>query len=764
MSIQSDQGLSLHSKGSCIHCGLPSGDEKFCCLGCETAYRLIHELGLSAFYSKAEVSLQKVEGSGKFDRLDFFRSEEFRSRYVHRLESGDCEARFSIEGLYCTACIWLVERMARTQQACLQAEVNYSKNELYLKWRDTGPDALLPILKRLSQIGYQVSPLHSDFKKKSMIQKEWIRLGVTGALAAANMHLGLYFLAAHDGSMTPNMARGLGLFSATLSLPVLIFGASCFFRNAFYAIKLKRLHSDLLIAVSLLVAFFFSLYESVQGGVSVYYDSLAMVVFLLLIGRMLTRKTTDYVSKPFQVSATIEKVEGRRITSVYAIAPEDVLVVAKGEQVACDGHLLSAEAWFDQSSVSGESAPVRFLERQLILQGSINRSEEIRIQVSNVYEKSSLIARLEASQKNIVSFRSFRFEELFVLSVLGLSGLPFVLGLEEPISKAIAVLIVACPCALALSRPLVLDHLKKHAQRAGLAILNFERFENLTKSRRVFFDKTGTLTSGALKVKLVSQQWSPQDLKIFYSMVLQSHHPVSRSLAYYLSSQTKAMPDCPRVQEIAGKGLELEWNGYEYRVEAQSSAEKKTTVFKKEAEILAEFELQDELRLEAVEVAQDLKRLNKKVGILSGDAVRAVERVAQTLGLQSNVLALQNPDEKACQLKASDLFVGDGLNDTAAMKAAGFSIGITGGAEACFKTADAYLTKRDLRLIPLLLIEAKKASRLVNVNLLISAVYNVVTISLVLMGAIGPVICAIFMPLSSLSVIAISRSTSFFKC
>lgn len=759
------EGLATRHK-QCLHCGLPSRSSDFCCSGCDAAYQLIRSFGLEGFYQHA-IDSNKALGESRLqdeDQYEIYNDKEFLDRYSRVVGDGRREALFRIEGLYCTACIWLLEKLPQMDSNCVSAEVRFSKSQLYLQWKE-GQNHLKQILILLRRLGYPAEFLEQDHQKIKIFDREILRLGITAAFAFAVMHIGLFFLGTWSAKMDSSMAKNLGFISAGLLMPVLFFGAAPFFKNSLYALRYGRLHADALIVGSILIAFSYSLYETYQGRTDVYYDSVGMLIFLLLAGRMLIRKANDFFSKPLSMSAT--KMLGTELVRVpsFQLKKQDRLVLKKNESLAVDSFLVSNECWVDQAVVTGESVPQRYVQGQMLSQGSRLLSESAHFLTATSYSDSSLNRLVERLKDVRMSEAASVLEQVFVLSILLLSVFVFFFSKDQPLAKTVGVLIVACPCALSLSRPLVLEALRRQAYQIGISVFNFERVLGAHKKNKIIFDKTGTLTESEFGVSASFDPiFSASDASLLYSMVLRSNHPYSRAIAYHLQNRfSPKIIEPESFNEVFGQGLHSVYQAERYFV-GKSRSDEEGVGFYKSDQQRAFFKFSYTLREDAKEVLDQLRDHKMKLSLFTGDTERSTNVFLQKLGFRfDQVFSGMSPQDKERHTDSDSVFVGDGMNDASAMNQSGFSIGFYGSAEANLNSADIYLMDKKLKHIPNFLRATRLAERRIFVNHVVSLLYNGLTISLVLTGAIGPIVCALFMPLSSLSVIGISNIGRFFE-
>lgn len=744
----------------CLHCQEPSSENSFCCFGCQTAYHLIRGAGLEAVYRLPNRHWRPPSHSAPFEAFDH---PDFLNHRAPLLD-GIREADFYIEGLMCVACVWIVERLNRFHASVLESRVDFGRSVVRLKWKDS-PKALSEILTILSKLGYEASASEVDLRASQISKIEWIRLGVSGASAAAAMHIGLNLISAHSSSMDAFDARMLGLFAAVASLPAVTFGAIPFFRNTWQALKLRKISADLLISLAVVLGYGTSLRQALEGKIESYFDAISMIVFLLLIGRILIRlATTNALRRPVWFART----KGQLLPA-DSLLPAATVEIFENEIVPVDGRLLTPEAWLDQSSLTGESLPVRFVSGQKILQGAISKS---RFELESIHsaKKSYLETLVRKVQSNEWVLPSQTYESVFSVAILLLALLTLAVDQESGFTKCLAILIVTCPCALQLSRPLTLVAFKRQSQLRGVSILKLDRVLNWIRVKRIFFDKTGTLTLGSpelvREVQIKASNFSTSELNAFvYALSAVSSHPLSRSLALKFSNRPQASIEIEPPQEIAGVGVRGVYKNTPIEI-SQSLSETSgsmTTSLKINHEEVIRFEFQDLARPHIREVLEELSGAGFQIHLASGDRASEVQRFSKEIGpLNIETHAELKPHDKSLLQNSTTCFIGDGLNDAEAMMAAATSVGFSGSAEANLQSADVYLLKRDLRVIPELIGAVRRANQMIRLNLTLSMLYNLVCILLVYAGFVGPILCAIFMPLSSLTVILLSSYRKYY--
>ncbi len=751
----------------CKHCDLESPRGDFCCLGCEVAFQMIHESGLQDFYRHRSLDLKPVGISSNSEEYLAFDHQEFLDRETQLLD-GFRVGTFCLEGLTCAACVWLLERLPQIENKCVESRIHFGQKTIRLKWQD-GPQALSSIAIGLSRMGYRLLPRQNRRSEISRIS--WIRLGITGACAAATMHIGLLFLAAHQSQMSQHDARFLGAISAIVALPAVLFGGFPFFKSSWMALKWRRLHPDQLVSLSILIGFFYSLWMTLNGRIDSYFDSVAMVIFLLLVGRSLIDRISFSISKPQAWTAKKIIFDSVQFVPSFVLRKGDLIRVDPGECVSVDIRLKNYESLTDQSVLTGETEAIRNFEGQLIPQGATNVGASFDGVVEEAQPESKLFLQLNSLEKYTPSSGVADYwQQLFTGCVLLLCLGVLFFEEDSSVSKAMGLLLVTCPCALMLSRPLVLDSARRQAFKRKIILFKTENFLRWAMIKAIAFDKTGTLTTGILavtKIDRIAQSAEENDLEldeIVFGLCKESQHPLSKALALRFKQKHRILMAISDIKEVPGTGIGGYYNRHHYEIrQNQSLSENPSCSLYRDGHELLRFEFADMLRPHVNEVLSQLKKWGLETILLSGDRKPSVAQFASQISM-GQVFSEQRPEDKLRVVSEKPTaFVGDGLNDVLAMRGAFVSLGFTGTPESQFETADGYLIAKDLQLIPDLIRASRTARRVILLNLFISLIYNLVAIVLVMNGSIGPILCAIFMPLSSLTVIAVAYLWPLFR-
>ncbi len=778
----------------CIHCrtlvprkrlSLNAEDAQFCCKGCQLVFSLLNVKGLTFYYQLrdqvADPHFKKPPTtlSDDYSALD---SAEFREKIY--TNSGSPTVRFYIEGVHCAACIWLIERLPQLSSSIEAASLDLSTSVATL--RLTPAASLASVANSISSIGYRPHVLENS-DSAELLQKienrAWLmRIGVSGACAGNIMILAVSVYSGASG-FTGRIFNGLSL---ALFLPVLFYGAAPFFRSAFAALKTKTLSIDVPIVMAILLAAVVSAVHTFQGSDHVYYDSISALVFLLLSTRYLLRRAQQkslgdlrffhFLTPAF---ATVRDPENGECKQVLAssVRVDDHLIIKQGELVPADGFLFKGTGYLNVSVMTGEPLPQRIKTGDKVLSGSKNEGDEIEIVVTASGVNSQLgqiLKQLDAelSRKAPIVEAADRISKWFLLGVLlsAAAVLIFNADLSVGVNRALALLIVTCPCALALATPLTMSLALKRAAARGILIKKGETLEKLSRVKSIILDKTGTLTSGTFKVLSWTEHAKIPGLKeIVFELEKISKHPIAKALSAYSAETSECMLPGRRVvsgnKEILGRGVEGHIDNTFYEIRALESVDVKQGIFQssvgvyRNRELVATIVLGDALKEDAKVAIEKLSRFQIPIFLLSGDRAEAVRQTAEQLGIiPANCAAQANPQQKMEFVLGQDnpLMVGDGANDVLALSSAYVSVAVQSSLETSLQASDVYLSRPAVSSIQELMVLGRSAMNIIYRNFVFSLGYNLLGGFAAATGYITPLFAALLMPLSALTVLSSS--------
>jgi Cu2+-exporting ATPase len=797
---------------ACEHCGLsvPRGlvdsvaEHQFCCHGCRTVYELLHDNSLEDFYRVREATggdRTPIRSTG--NRYTAFDAAEFQSKHCQGIAGGFLSADLRLEGVHCAACMWLVERLPQLVAGVRSARLNLRDAAVRVIW-DPSETSLSTIATMLDRLGYPAHPARdtsaSEVHRRGE-RTQLIRLAVAGACAGNTMLLAIALYAGQFAGIEAEFANLFRWISAGLGTIALVWPGSVFFRGAWSAIRARGVTLDVPIALALAAGGVAGIWNVVAGAGEIYFDSLSVLVFLLLVGRWFQSRQQRWADETVNLlssftPATCRVVRGDVIveTTLDAVVPGDVVEVRSGDLIPADGTVIEGHSALNRSLLTGESCAEPIKPGDEAFAGTQNLGSTIRLRVETVGEGTrvarlmDLVAEGVREKPPIVQFAD-RASGWFVTVVLLVAVATFVVwatkaSLSEAVNHTIALLIVACPCALGLATPLTMAVAIGLAARRQVLIKNAGALEILASGGRMLLDKTGTLTRG--RPTLV--EWTGPDWlrPVIAQAESRSTHPIARALVEAFGDiPLRTAKDTPRkVEEIHGGGVRAILGDQELLIGSPTFlAENAVAIQPSDAAHIEELELTglttvgmsldgqlvgvaalgDQLHSDAARAISELQSLGWRPSIVSGDALGVVRTVANQVGIpEDHCFAQVAPESKLAIVsdfrQKCTVMVGDGVNDAAALAAADVGIAVEGGAEVSLAAADIYIAAPGTMPLVELVELARRTRRTVRQNLAIALGYNVLFVSLATAGCISPLVAAILMPISSASVLASAMS------
>ncbi|WP_170387641.1 heavy metal translocating P-type ATPase [Ruegeria atlantica] len=689
----------------------------------------------------------------------------------------DVQIALSLPGIHCSACIATVERELNAHPGVESARVNLTLKRAMIK---AAPDLravdLIPVLERAGFEAHELDPGALSATQADKAGRDLLmRLAVAGF---ASMNVMLLSVSVWSGASdaTRDMFHWI---SAAIALPAIAFSGRPFFANAWSALRVRRLNMDVPIVLAIVLALVTSLWETALSGEHAYFDAALTLTFFLLAGRYLDYRTRAAARSAAEELTALEVPRAIRLVgdaeeevAVAALNVGDLILVRPGGRMPVDGEIVSGQSELDRSLLTGETLPV-FAEAGLnVSAGEVNLTGPLTIRATAVGEDTSLhrmadlVAIAESGRSRYTSLAD-KAAKLYAPGVHILSALSF-LGwyiysgdIRTALNIAAAVLIITCPCALGLAVPAVTTAASGRLFRKGMLIKHATALERLAEVDTVVFDKTGTLTSGAPELTNLGDH-SRVDLEVALALAEASSHPLSVSLAKSAREAGIKPARLTGVVEVPGYGTEGSRQGQSVRLgrAAWAGADEgnQTAAWLSIAgqEPVA-FLFSDSLRPGAAEAVQAFRDVGKEVLLISGDTQGAVQGLAEKLGIE-NWIAQALPQDKAARVQELSeqgrrvLMVGDGLNDTAALAAAHVSISPASALDAARVASDIVLLGNDLAPIADACDTAVKATKRIRENFRIATVYNIVAVPLAVAGLATPLIAALAMSTSSITV------------
>ena len=765
----------------------------FCCKGCQGVYHLLNAEGLGSFYDKlGDTKLQPASQPSSDDNdLEKFDLEGFKNKYIKVHEDSLNEINLIIEGIHCSACVWLNEKVLHKTDGILEASINYSNNKAKIIW-DPNTLALSHIIKTIRSIGYNAYPYDPALQEEraTATRKTYYTRILVAVFGSMNiMWLAVAHYAGYFSGIEQSFKNILNVAEFILATPVLFYSGWIFFRGAYYGYKNNIVNMDTLVASGALLAYIYSIYAMITQRGEVYFDSVVMIVTFVLVGKyleVLSKKqavdTLDNImgSTPTEVTSIHKSVKS--LVSVENIRIGDTIELKPGERVVIDGVVISGAASFDESSLTGEHLPVYKQKGEQILSGSLcldsvihytstkEVSDSLLTSIVNLLETSmSKKPRIEQLANTISGYFS---TTILLIALLTFGGWYFFVGeFEQALIVGISVIVIACPCALGLATPMATLVGISMAAKRGILFKEAGFLESMAKSDVLFLDKTGTITEG--KPSVISADIKEGfDASLLLSLVSTSNHPVSKGIEKYLISTYPDIDTVPlnNIHSIDAKGLTATHNGHillggnadllkEKAIEVHVVSKNILFFFSVDNQIIAHFELNDTIREGAIHTIASIKQMGIEVVMLTGDHEESAQNVASQVGIDK-IYSKLLPQDKASIIDSYHtqghitVMVGDGINDTIALARSDISIAMGNGADIAIDISDVVLLDEKVESLHQAYILSKRTYRAIQENLGFSLLYNVVALPLAVMGFVNPLIAALSMSLSSLVVVA----------
>ncbi|MDR9373695.1 MAG: HAD-IC family P-type ATPase [Schleiferiaceae bacterium] len=761
----------------CAHCQQPiaepvyGAEEKvYCCTGCQMVDEMMNASGKR--YAEEALPLR---------RYAYLDEPRVRAKVLDFQEGGQARLTLHLPAIHCSSCIYLLENLSEVEPALLQVEVHFGRKEAVLVYQ-TEAIALSKVAALLDFIGYppdfQTRLGGPDKTRHTLL----IRLGVAGFFFGNTMLLALPEYLHSSLAQDPALQSFFRYLMLFFSLPVLLYSAQPYFKQAFKALRAGFLSIDVPIVLGILVLFGRSTYEVLAGVGAGYFDSLAGLVFFLLIGKWYQQKTYANFSFDRQLDAFLPLAayrvlpDGReQATAVEDLQKNDRIRLREGEVLPADADLHHGQATLDYSYLTGESLPVTKRAGQAVFAGARLTGAAADFILSAPVDQSYL-ARLWAQEgagptkpqgQRSLSDRISRFFTPAILLLALLGGmLWWPQGAGTALQVVTAVLIVACPCALALAEPFAHGSLVRALGRYGFYLKNHQVLPALTRLSHLVFDKTGTLTrTDHMEVSWAGKPLSPEEQEAVALLAQKGHHPLLPPLVRYLHPASAQLPPQPleNFTEHRGQGITARVGRFHLRLGSarylgQEAPAATHVALAIDGVYRGYFRFQQELRPELPQVLAPLRK-RYALSLLSGDHPAEQERFQALLGPAAELRFQQSPHEKLAYLEKAQaqghqvMMLGDGLNDAGALQQSDVGVSLCEEHVNYFPASDAVLRAGALPGLPAMLALAQYGQQVIKAAFGLSFLYNLVGLSLALAGVVSPLVAAVLMPLSSITVV-----------
>ena len=773
----------------CFHCGIEIikkeeivyEEKSFCCNGCKTVYEIFSQNDLSCYYDFENApGATPQDINGKYDFLD---DEKIIAKLLEFQEESTNIVSLFIPHIHCSSCIWILENLQKLQEGISTSQVNFSEKKVRITF-DSTKTSLKAIVYLLSSIGYEpyISLENFETGKKNIDRSLIYKLGVAFFCFGNIMLLSFpeYF---EVEEYWINQYRGFFRWLIfALSLPSFIYSASDYYVSAYKSIKSKMLNIDIPIALGIIVMFVRSTVDIIFDYGQGYFDSLTGLVFFMLLGKLFQQKTYNFLSferdykSYFPIAITKLNANGTEIpVQVYDIEKGDRLLIRNQELIPVDGILISEKALIDYSFVTGEAIPIEKKSGDKVYAGGKINGKVIELEVlfsvsqsylTQLWSNAVFQKKIEQKHKSITDKVSRYFTPILLLLAFVVFSFWLFIDVSMAFNVLTAILIVACPCALALTAPFTLGNVLRIMGKQKMYLKNAMVIEQLAKIDTLVFDKTGTITSNKKSaIEFTGKELSSEELSLIKNVIRGSNHPLSRKIYDFLPNLPKI--EIQEFEEITGKGIIAKANNMKVVIGSASllsisdeNQSKQTKVYIAiEDSYKGYFVFDNQYRNGVVELFEQLSK-KYELKILSGDNEGEKENLQSLLPKETQLIFNQKPEQKLEFVKQLQeqgknvMMIGDGLNDAGALAQSNVGISISENVNVFSPACDGIMDASQFSKLGYYLNYSKNAMQTIYMSFGLSLLYNLVGLSFAITGNLSPLVAAIIMPLSSITVVS----------
>ncbi len=782
--------VNINVNTLCYHCGdscegskVTYEDKMFCCSGCKTVYELLKDNNLCDYYAITNnpgISQREILAKEKFLFLD---NEELAQQVICFSHEDETHATFYLPQVHCSSCLWLLENLYKLNSSVRFSRVNFTAKEILIAY-DNKKMNVRKAAELLTSIGYEPYFNFNDANKSVNPAKDntkILKIGIAGFCFANIMMMSLPEYFSFGRNLEAIIANTLKYISLGLSIPVLFYCATEFFVSAYYGLRNKILNIDLPVSLALAVTFVRSLYDIFVLQGTGYMDSMSGIVFFMLIGRWMQEKTyktisfdRDYKSF-FPIAVNVIKNDQICSTPIDKIKKNDIIQIHHNEIVPVDSILLRGNANIDYSFVNGESIPVYIEKGQVVYAGAKQLNGIIELAVLKEVSQSYLTslwnhdAFRKDEKKKVTEFdiiaKYFTYVVLTIAAIaLGYwydKGLP-TLGWNAMTT----ILIVACPCALLLTTNFTNGNILRVLGLNKFYLRNAEVLSALQKIDHIVFDKTGTLTEHRkMNVSYEGKTMTDEDKKVLATVLAQSTHPLSIAICDYLNS--KELYVCENFKEVSGNGIEAWLQDMHIKIGSAKylgieSSNIMTQVYMSiDNQIIGKFNFSNVYRLGIFSLVKTLKR-HFDISVISGDNDGEKENLSKIIDNPQQLMFYQSPEDKINYIHHLQqkyhkvMMIGDGLNDAGALKVSDVGISISDNVNNFSPSCDGIIDASQLKKMDIFMKYITTGKYIIYTTFIVSIIYNLIGIYYAVHGTLSPVIAAILMPSSTITILMLT--------
>ncbi|TDH24649.1 HAD family hydrolase [Segetibacter sp. 3557_3] len=781
--------VAVSTQVTCFHCGEDCGKHpvvaqelQFCCEGCKMVYEILNQGGLCDYYNLSKNPGSRQTSIVRENKFAFLDDPSIAQPLIAYSDDTQTHVSFYLPQMHCSSCLWLLENLFRLNQNIISCKVNFTRKEAEIIFNHREV-SLRSVAELLTSIGYEPYISFSNIKdaRPGVSKAKIYKLGVAGFCFANIMLLSFPEYLGIDGKEV-NLVRLFRYLNLLLSFPVFFYCATEFYQGAWRSLKHKFLNIDAPIVLAIWVTFARSLYEVLTGTGSGYFDSMTGIVFFMLVGRILQDKTyaqlsfdRDYTAY-FPIAVTRLNNNGESSVALPDIKLNDTLRIHHQELIPADGILTRGKALIDYSFVTGESLPVVKEMGEIIYAGGRQTGSNVEMLVikevaqsylTKLWNRDELKSGKKDEQRSFVHLTS-RYFTWVVFGIAAITAAYWLVNDPTKVANSVtAVMIIACPCALLLSNTFTNGNILSMLGRNQFYLRNAQTIENIAKANHIVFDKTGTLTNGAsLEISYEGELLTPQQQQWIALLASQSAHPLSKAIAEHLGDRSpESITGFTETGglglrgSIAGKAICM---GSKKFVLGNKQGDEKTAVYVSiDRKYRGRFIVKNHYRENIVKLFSKLRK-GYSLSVLSGDNAGEKDFLQNLLGKRAGIYFHQGPHDKLNMIKQLQstgkkvIMVGDGLNDAGALKQADAGIAVSDNCNNFTPASDAIIQAEKLPLLHKFIRLCRINKRVVVSSFIISILYNVAGIYFAVQGNLSPMVAAILMPASSLSIILIS--------